>query len=87
MIKGETKGGFKYELDEEYLDNMELVDALAEVDDGNVLAISKVTTLLLGKEQKQKLYDFLRKDNGAVGMKDVSNAVTEILTANQDTKN
>lgn len=87
MIKGETKSGFKYELDEEYLDNMELVDALADLDEGNILACSKVTSLLLGKEQKKKLYDFLRKENGAVGVQEVSNAVGEILQASTDTKN
>lgn len=31
MIKGETKTGFAFELEEAVLDNMELVDALAEM--------------------------------------------------------
>ena len=40
MIKGETKTGFAFELEEAVLDNMELVDALAEMqertEDGRV---------------------------------------------------
>ena len=44
--------GFAVEVDENVIDNMELVDALAEMkDDDDPLGISKVTKLLLGKKQ------------------------------------
>lgn len=54
MISGVTKNGFAFEITDERADNMELIDALADIDDGNLLAVSKVLTLLLGPEQKKK---------------------------------
>lgn len=46
--------GFAVEVDENVIDNMELVDALAEMkDDDDPLGISKVTKLLLGKKQRK----------------------------------
>lgn len=86
-IKGKTSKGFVFEIKKSSLDNMELVDALAELDDGNVLLISKILTMLLGKEQKKALYDSLRTDEGNVPMEDVTQAITEILQINEAIKN
>ena len=67
MKKGKTDTGFDFEIDDKALDNMELLDAIAEVDaDENPLAISRVISLLLGKEQKKMLYEHCRADDGRV---------------------
>jgi len=58
MINGKTKDGFEYILSDAALDNMELVDALEELDEGNTLAAAKVISLLLGKEQKKRSINF-----------------------------
>lgn len=79
MKKGTLKNGFNYEVDENCLDNMELVDAMAEAEAGNPLRFSQATLLLLGKDQKKALYDHLRKDDGRVPIQDVSDAFEEIL--------
>ena len=50
MVKGTTSAGFEFELDEKVLDNMELVDAVAESEE-NPTAVSQVCLLLLGKAQ------------------------------------
>lgn len=34
MIEGKTKSGFAYQLSDDAMNNMELVDAMAELDDG-----------------------------------------------------
>lgn len=78
MYKGKTSFGFEFEIPETALDNMELIDIMAEVDD-NPLQFTKVVNLLLGKDQKQKLYDILRREDGTVPIKAVSEAVTEIF--------
>ena len=44
----------------------EIVDLFADVQEGNIIAVSKATTLLLGKEQKKLLYDHLRTEKGNV---------------------
>ena len=53
MIQGKTKTGFAYQLDDDAMNNMELVDAMAELDDGgHPFALSRVCLLLLGKDQR-----------------------------------
>ena len=87
MISGVTKNGFAFEIMDERADNMELIDALADIDDGNLLAVSKVLTLLLGPEQKKKMYDFVRTEDGIVSAQTVSEMIVEILAAKKETKN
>lgn len=87
MISGVTKNGFAFEITDEREDNMELIDALADIDDGNLLAVSKVLTLLLGPEQKKKMYDFVRTEDGIVSAQTVSEMIVEILAAKKETKN
>lgn len=53
MITAKTKSGFEIEMEESSLDNMELVDTLDEMNEGNPLAISRLVPLLLGKEGKK----------------------------------
>lgn len=86
-MKGILTCGFEFDIPEENLDNMELVDALSEVTDDNQLAISKVATLMLGKTQKKKLYNHLRNEKGRVPIKAATDALIEILNFNQKGKN
>lgn len=87
MIEGETSTGFAFTIPKERLDNMELLDALAEADNGNVLAVSNAVTLLLGAGQKKALYDHLRTKAGNVPVAAVSAAVREILSGGVQEKN
>lgn len=79
MIKGRTTSGFEFEIDENAADNMELVDALAEAADDDLLAISTVGKLLLGKELRKKLYDHIRTEDGRVPTKAAVNEFMEIM--------
>lgn len=78
MIKGTTKSGFAYSIDEENVDQ-EFLDALSEAEDGDPLKVSKALRLLLGDEQRKKLYDYLRNDKGKVPIQDVMEAFSDIL--------
>lgn len=87
MIEGKLKSGFEYKIEEHVLDNMELVDAITEVDQ-NPTALSKVIKMLLGDEQRKKLYDHLRDPkNGNVPIVAVSDAVAEIFSGSGQLKN
>ena len=86
MIKGKTKTGFEFEIEEKKLDNMELIDAIAESIE-NPVKMSNVILLLLGKEGKKKLYDFFRNDDGCVPIEPVNTAVAEIFDSVKDIKN
>lgn len=80
MKKGELENGFKYEVDENILDDMELLDALAEAEE-NPLKISIVSKKILGTEQRKRLYDHIRREDGTVPVEDASQAIADILEA------
>ena len=81
MQKVTTKSGFKCLINKEQLNDMELVDKIAEADAGNPLAVSAVIEKILGKEQKSKLYNHLRNEDGRVPIEKVGDEITEIITA------
>ena len=82
MIKGETTSGFEFEVDRNAVNNMELVDALADASgDDDLLAVSRVCRLLLDKETKERLYDHVRNEEGRVPVELVSKEVMEIFAA------
>ena len=78
MIEGKTKSGFAYSIEEDRIDQ-EFLDALAEADDGNPLKISKAIRLMLGDEQRGRLYDHLRDEKGHVPIPKVMEAFRDIL--------
>ena len=81
MIEGTTSTGFAFSISEEALNNMELLDAMAEMRDGDHLSMSKICLMLLGPEQRQRLYDHLRGESGNVPIDAVSRELMEIFNA------
>lgn len=79
MKTGELANGFKYEIDETKFDDMRFLDALAEADDGDPLAASRVCTMLLGKDQKKALYKMLQEEDGRVPIEAAMNCVKELM--------
>lgn len=77
----ELKSGLKLEMDEKIMDNMELVDTLADAADEDPLAVSKMIKMVLGSENKKKLYNSLRTEDGRVPVAAVSDALKEIFEA------
>lgn len=84
--QGKTKSGFVYTLDPNKLDDFELLEKLAGVDD-NILDLPKILVMLLGKEQKDKLYDHVRTEDGRVPIQKVTEEIMDIFTANKEVKN
>ena len=78
MIKGTTKSGFDYTVQEEALDDYELLEELREID-----AIEKI----IGPEQKEQLKEHVRDEAGRVSIKRMFDEVGEILRGNQEGKN
>ena len=79
MYSGITSSGFEYKIDEKNADNMELVDAVSDVTEGDKLAISRVCRLILGTDQRKRLYDRLRTEDGRVPIEDVTREIFEIF--------
>lgn len=81
MQKVITKSGFECLVDKKQMDDMELVDKIAEADAGNPLAVSAVIEKVLGKEQKANLYNHLRNEDGRVPIEKVGEEIVEIITS------
>lgn len=80
-MKGTTKSGFRYEIQDNVFDNMELVDTIAEATEDDPVAVSRLVKMTLGVEQRKKLYDHLRTEDGHVPIEKVFEAVGEIFAA------
>ena len=85
-MKGKTSTGFEFDIEDERLDDMELVDIMAEIDE-NPLLMPKLCKMLLGEEQKKRLYDHLRSEDGRVPIEATTNAIQEIYNSPGDLKN
>ena len=78
MIHVKTAAGFEADISESVRDNMELVDALAELEDGNPLALSRIVRLVMGDSRKA-LYDFCRGEDGVAPTTVGSQELMEII--------
>lgn len=87
MITAKTESGFSIELKESALDNMEVLDALSDLDEGNPLAMSRLVVKLLGKDGKKRLYDHLRTEDGRVPASAVESAIMELFQSINNGKN
>ena len=97
MRKGATKSGFHYEFDETRLDDMRFVDVMAVIVDEDakefdqIVAVSRLMTMLLGPEQKELLYEHIGAQyDGRVPISVLKQQLEEIMTgsdAENDLKN
>lgn len=91
MIEGKTSTGFSYKIQDDVLDDMELLDALVDMDNGDMSSYRYAIKALLGEEQRKALYEHVRdKKTGRVSAKKVFEAFAEVLNSakeNQEIKN
>ena len=78
MIAGTTSSGFAFSISDEAANDMELFELFAEADQ-NPLVLPPLISKLLGSEQKKRLYDHLRNENGIVPVDKVGDEVIEML--------
>lgn len=78
-ITGKTKSGFEFVVEKDVIDDMELIDDLADADEGNPLAVSRVCKRILGEKQQKRLYDHLRTQDGRVPIKETAEALIDIM--------
>lgn len=78
MKKVRLESGLNLSINDGVMDNMELLDDLVEVDEGNAFAISRIVRRVLDDENRKKLYDHLRVD-GITPVSRVVDAMKEIF--------
>lgn len=86
LIKGKTKSGFSYQIEESRLNNYELLELIGELDE-NPVVISKMVVMMLGKEQTAELKNHLRDEDGLVPNNKMMDEITEIFQSQAETKN
>lgn len=86
MLKGTTKTGFKFELDEENLNDYELFKLIAGLEENQWL-LPKLVTKLLGEEQEKRLLDHVRTPDGKVPMNVIDKEITDIFSLSKELKN
>lgn len=89
MVKGETKNGFKFEIDPDEVNDIEFLERLGEAGE-DVSKMPRIMKEILGEDQRKRMYDHIRNEKGKVPIDTAMDIFTEILTiANEarETKN
>ena len=90
-MKGKTQSGFKFEIKDEAMNDMELVEAIADTQSDDELTVmsglSLIVTKLLGKEKKKALYDHIRTKDGRVPLDALNKEVVDIFSTKKEGKN
>ena len=81
MVEGKTSQGFKYSVDPEAVSDMEFIEDMAAIMNGETQAYPGALKKLLGEAGKKALYDFVRNDKGRVPIEAVGDIVSEIFDA------
>ena len=74
----QTKTGFEMEIDDSCIDDMELFEAITDLQDGNTMAIPTVVGKICGVNKKA-LYDHCRTEDGRVPMQAISDEINDIF--------
>ena len=85
MIEGKTKSGFKFELDEEVLNDYETIELLGDVEE-NPLIFPKVVKRILGDEQTIALKNHVRDEKGRVNAEKITAEVADIFKTQKQLK-
>ena len=87
MIKGKTSSGFEFEISKDVVNDYELVENLAELEE-NPLLLGKIVNKILGKEQTARLKDHVRNEKGIVPTDRMTQEIIEIFqNSGEETKN
>lgn len=78
-MEGITESGFAWEIPEESVDNYELLEVLHKIDTGNYGLLPEMVDKLLGTEQRDRLKEHLRDQNGRVTTTGMVSEVMQIF--------
>lgn len=86
MVKGKLKNGFNFKIDEKTLDDWELIEEIAGLEE-DATKIVKVAKMVLGNEQLEKLKESYRDDKGKISFSAMKDAIEEIFEKAYEVKN
>ena len=87
MTKIVTKSGFEVEIDETCMDDMELLDEIVALRDGDITVYPGIVRRIMSAEDKKRLYDHIRDEaTGRVPTSAFAAEVTDIFDGLKDGK-
>lgn len=81
MKQIETSSGFSVQVNENAADDLEFLDIICEIDDGNVRAYRKLMNKLLTEQDQKRMFDHIRTEDGRVPISSIDRELTEIVSA------
>lgn len=81
MVSGKTKTGFAFSVDENAMNDMRLVDVLADKEIDDAFRMSHILKLLLPDNQRKQLYKHVRTATGRVPVDAVVAEIEDIFAA------
>ncbi|CAI3375767.1 hypothetical protein [Enterococcus cecorum] len=85
MIKGITKSGFRFKVNESIINDYEFLELISEVEE-NPIMFPKLLNRLLGKQQTEKLKNHVRDKNGIVDAEKITAEVADIFKTQKQLK-
>lgn len=79
IFHGTTKSGFEFNIPVKRFYNMLLLEELKKANDGDFYAVSNILTMLLGEDEKKRLYEYCVDPDGIVTTDAVSRELTDIF--------
>lgn len=86
FLTGTTSTGFSFSVDKRVFDDYENLELLDEIEESNPLALVRYVKRILGEDQKNKLIDHVRDDEGFVSSEKMVSEIVEIMNAFSATK-
>lgn len=79
MTHIKLSSGFEADIDEMRVADMEFMDAINDIQEGDLTGLSKLAALILPKAERKRLYDSVRNEAGIATIDRVSAMLQELL--------
>lgn len=80
-VTAKLDDGFTLEIDDSFRDDYELVEAFADIEDGNITSMPRVIRRTLGAENTKALKEHLRTAEGSVSSVQMFDAFQQLITS------
>lgn len=89
MVEGTLSNGFKFQIEDERLDNYETFEKLCMIDNDNenLGLIIEVYNDLLGTDQYRALKEYIKKQDGRISTRKMFELMQEMFAYDGDLKN
>ena len=81
IVKGKTKTGFEFELDNELIDDYEVLEMYEDIKETG-LGVRKLLTRLIGEDGYKRLKEHCRKKDGTISAKRIGHEMNDIMSTN-----